>query len=365
MTLTTIPADDRLDLAPHVGQRSATFRFRLVDAVTGAPLGDLTPLRDSRPTLVHDTTRTIKRSTDLRFERADTAAINTLTDRITIAMLIGGVEHPLGRYMFIDQVRRRFTAGIRSDAAIVDEMFIIDQQLDRAFTARTDVIILNNIKVRDSADRTLREFLNRYPVTYDIAEPTPFPGVGSWSAGIYGGQVVDALAMQGDYFSPWFGNDGKMHFIRSFDPADHVVDLDFDTGNRVIRGSVAESDDLLQAPNRFVVVSNSNIFEDPAVGTYDIPATAPHSIQNRGFVISDVQSLQLGTPDQAAAVARNIGLRHTVFERVALDTAPDPRHDSYQVIRWRGFNWLELSWSLQLSEGGNMRHILRKAYTGA
>jgi hypothetical protein len=52
-----------------------------------------------------------------------------------------------------------------------------------------------------------------------------------------------------------------------------------------------------------------------------------------------------------------------VFERVELSTPPDPRHDSHNVIRWQGENWLELAWSMPLVEGGEMRHVLRKAYT--
>ena len=43
-------------------------------------------------------------------------------------------------------------------------------------------------------------------------------------------------------------------------------------------------------------------------------------------------------------------------------TIPDPRHDGYDVIRWQGFNWLELGWSLPMIEGSSMSHTLRKSY---
>jgi hypothetical protein len=100
----------------------------------------------------------------------------------------------------------------------------------------------------------------------------------------------------------------------------------------------------------------------PIVGTYDVPASAPHSIINRGFVIPDTRDAQLATQLQATAAARNIGLRATVYERVTLNTSIDPRHDSYNVIHWAGANWLELSWSMTLSPGAPMQHTMRKAY---
>ena len=51
-----------------------------------------------------------------------------------------------------------------------------------------------------------------------------------------------------------------------------------------------------------------------------------------------------------------------MFETVSVTTALDPRHDSYDVIRWQGENWLETAWSMDLAEGGNMTHQLRKSY---
>ena len=75
-----------------------------------------------------------------------------------------------------------------------------------------------------------------------------------------------------------------------------------------------------------------------------------------------MENLQVADADQARAVARGIGIRQTVFERVSLTTAPDPRHDSYNVVVWQGEKWLELAWSMALVEGGTMNHLLRKGY---
>ncbi len=126
-----------------------------------------------------------------------------------------------------------------------------------------------------------------------------------------------------------------------------------------------ETDDLLTAPNRFIVISNvSSDSSAPVTASFDVPASAPHSIQNRGFVVAQVEDLQVPDPTQAMAVAKNLALRQTIFEQVTLTTAPDPRHDSYNVVWWQGEPWLELSWSMALVEGGAMNHLLRKAYRG-
>ncbi len=85
-------------------------------------------------------------------------------------------------------------------------------------------------------------------------------------------------------------------------------------------------------------------------------------IAARGFVIPEVVNLPAGSNGQAAAMARNLGIRQAVFRRTSLSTAPDPRHDSYDVIRWQGVNWLELGWSMTLEEGAPMTHTLRRSF---
>jgi hypothetical protein len=351
-----VVADDTLDLTAPVGQRSATFRFDLVEATSGQNLGQLHPLQDTTPTLSHDTSRTIKRTLDnLTLGQADAAQVDPIAHRIQPSMVLGdGRTYPLGRYMFGDYTTYRFTAGTLASAALIDEMFIIDQPLTTAFDAGL---------LARSVDEVIKRLLLPVDVTLDI-EPSPFTAAHSaWPAGTSRAKVLQDLATQGGYLSPWFGHDGHLHVIRSFEPADRVANLDLDIGGRVLRGSVSEVNDLLSAPNRFIVVGNTGTTDTAVVGTYDVPNSAPHSITNRGFVIADVHELQITVLTQAAAAAAAIGRANTVFERTELSTVPDPRHNSYDVIGWLDQRWLELSWSMELREGGTMRHVLRKAYT--
>jgi hypothetical protein len=357
--LTTFPHDPILDLESWVGQRQATFRFDRSNGVTGEKLGEVTPLRGA--TLSHDTSRIIKRQLSLSLGIVDTAAINVVTDRISPFMVFpDGTEYPLGRYMFTDASRQVFSSGIPgqhtagglADVPLNDEMFLVDQQIEEGINAVGTPVATAIIEVLEDLDVQL------------VLEASPYTSMESWGIGTSRGSILEALSVSGDYFSPWFGNDAKLHFIRSFDPAAQLPDFDYDENNKVLRDAILETDDLLTAPNRFIVVSNaSSNPETETVGTADVPANAPHSIPNRGFVIPLVQDLQLSDSTQATAVAQGLAQRFTVFERVGLTTPPDPRHDSYNVIRWQGENWLELAWTMPLVEGGGMSHLFRKAYT--
>lgn len=350
MTLTTQPLNTDLDLTAGVGQRSESFRFVLINGLTGGPIGELTPLRTG--TLSHDTNRTIKRSLSLSLGVADTAAINPISDRLDLYMTVNGTEYPLGRYVFTNFGKQRFTSGDLSSMTLTDEMYIIDQAIEVGFTARSRAV-----------SYSIGQVLADYPFTYTI-EGSDFIAAQSWSAGTRRGQVLADLSLAGDYFTPWFGNDKVLHFIRSFDPVLKVPAFDLDAGRSVSRGGIQETNDLLTAPNRFVVISNAA--EDgqaPVYGSADIAPSAPHSIANRGFVIPDVRDLQLSTSQQAVAVARSLAVRQSVLEYVNLSTVIDPRHDSYDVVHWDNQLWLEVAWSISLAPGTQMTHTLSKAYS--
>jgi hypothetical protein len=352
VTLTNFPHDPLLDLDPWIGQRSASFRFERINAVTGEFLGEINPLRNAQ--LSHDTTRTIKRQLSITLGVVDTAAINSVQERVDLYMVFpGGQEYPLGRYMYTDQTRQKFTSGNMSTCTLNDEMFRVDQPLEVGLNGTGRTVLFNiELALSDITDIEL------------TIEGGSIISNSAWTIGAARGQVLETLALTGDYFSPWFGNDRKLHFIRTFDPADQVPDFDFDAGNQVLRAGIVENDNLLTAPNRFIVISNNaEDPSEPAVGSYDIPRNAPNSIENRGFVIAKVTDTQATNPGHADLIARNIGIRETVFETVNLTTAPDPRHDSYNVIQWDGSLWLELGWTMSLIEGGTMNHIMRKSYS--
>lgn len=370
--------------------RGSTFLFKLVDVITGMDAGTITPLRDSVPTLSHDTDRGVKRTLTLALDTRDTALFDTITHRVDVSMLTGdGRTFPLGRYMAASDSRMPTTAGDFGSLALVDEMFTVAQPISTSFTSTlTDSNIYWDGVPRSSAYTTIQRFLDRYTLfnpDADTGSLTTSVGVnlsvrsrlerdiefsnylvsGSWQTGTDGTSVISDIATAGDWFTPWMGNDGQFHMIRSFDAEEAVPRFDFDRQKNVFRNSITRTNDLLNAPNRIIVVSNSGMAEtrtQPVVGTFDIPDSAPHAISRRGFVIPEVIDMQIETRAQAEVVARNIGTHQRVVERVELSTPPDPRHDSYDVIRWNDLLWLETGWSMSLVEGGQMSHRMQRIF---
>lgn len=369
MVLTKFPYDPLLDLAPWVGQRQCTYRFQLINGTSGENKGEINPIRNA-PTLSHDTSRTIKRQLNLSFGVTDTAYIDAISDRVLVFMVFpDGQEYPLGRYVFTDQSNQVFSSGNLANVVLNDEMYIIDQQITQGFDGSTISLAAANPTSSVSTFQTagfpitstIASLLNDLPVQVKI-EPSPFNSVQSWGIGTRRGSIVEALALTGDYFSPWFGNDYLMHFIRAFNPADEIPDFDWDAGNQVMRSSIVHNSNILNAPNRFVVISTGPVNKEPTAATANVPPGAPHSFEKRGFIITDTRDVSAVTTAQCQAIAQNLVERQMIFETVNITTAPDPRFDSYNVIHWQGENWLELAWSMPLSEGSPMTHTLRRAF---
>lgn len=364
MTVTTFGPDALLDMPAYRGQRQASFRFLLWDNTSRSVLRELHPYKDANPTLTHNTTRTIPRQiSNLFFDKRDTADLNVISNRLKLQMVFPGrTPYNLGTYQFLDRSRYTSSAGVESTTTAADSMFIVDQQRTSSYTAgkySNDGTLVSFHQV----DQSIAEVLKGIPIGY-LSEPSNYYSLGAWAAGAQTGGILNDLAVDGDYFAPWFDHTDTLRFIRSFDPATKIPDFDYDANPCIFKDTIVKTDDLISAPNQFVVISNGSVSNNSAAvtGIYDIPSSAPHSALNRGFTVPQVFDWQVDTSTQANAIAFNIAQRQTIFERISFSIAPDPRHDSYNVFKFDGANWLELSWSLPLMEGSNMEITARKAY---
>lgn len=352
-------AADLLNLPLHVGQRAVTFRFDLIDGPTGVNRGILTPLRDSPPSLSHDTTSTIsRRVSGLMLGVADAALIDPLRDRVEISMVLGdpaATTYPLGRYMVADDIQQQTSSGSIRPLTLFDEMFIIDQKLTAAFDARGQLV-----------NQAVPRLLDGLPIGDLVIDSTDQTCTNGWSAGTSRATALIDMAKVGGYFKPWFTHGNQLRVLRAFEPASQVPDINLDDPPRVLRDSISRISDLPAAKNRFVVISNSvsDASAAPVVGTYDVPSSAPYSIAQRGFAIPEVLDAQVSSATQAQVYARTIGLQQAIYERIELTTAPDPRHDGYDVVLFDGVLWLETGWAMTLTPGGAMRHTMRRAYPG-
>lgn len=350
--LTTVDRDTFLDLDESVGLRTSTFRFVHYDGTTGEALGDITPYIGGA-SLNHDTSRVVKRSVSLSLGIADASVINPLTDRVAIYMLLNGVSWPLGKYMFTSDILNVTSIGNLASVQLVDEMLRIDQAISSPFYSFQDQIpeAVRNL-LRDVDDVNLR--IEASDLTSAVSAPL----------GSRRGSILGSLSLQGGYQTPWMDHSGDFRMIRTVDASTAVPSIDFDTEDRIFVDNIVKDSDILDAPNRFIVVGNgNNALNVPVVGSYDVPPSAPHSKENRGFVIPYVTQMQVNTTREAKAAARLIGTNYTIAERVSLSTPPDPRHDSYDVCIFQGQRWLETSWRMTLQEGGSMSHTLLRAYS--
>lgn len=366
--MTTFVPNAALDIARWVGQRQYSFTFELLDGPTGVSRGYVHPRRDVGSVITHDTTRTIKRTVTLEFERDDTTLIDTIRDRIKICMLVGGAAYPLGTYMFIDGTAQVTTAGRMGLMQLVDEMFIIDQPLDDSFSALPGQPDTTDA-VGENVATVIKRLLLRYPLIRSVVvESTAGRTIGSWPAGTAGSKTLNDLTLDGFYWPAWFDNMGTLRVVQSWDPATATPQFDWDENQQVIRNSVVRSDNLLSSPNRFVVISNALPSEaqanpDPIIGRYVLPASAPHAFANRGFYITVTQDIQVSSSFQAYQAAKALSVRNYPFEKAEMQTLIDPRHDGFDVIKWDDEYWLETAWTIPLSENGDMSHTLQKVYS--
>jgi hypothetical protein len=355
---------DWISCQSWMGQQQYTYEFELVDGITGLSKGLVRPDRGSTVTLSHDTTRLVKRTVSgLTLMPSDAVRVNTVRDQIYIRMVTpDGEEYPLGMYRFVDNSRIDASYGQISSTSLADEMWIIDQPLSKSFSAAA----IPPDKYGEPVDNAAQRLLAGFKLKIKF-ESTSYKSLGSWQAGTSRAQALGELARDGAYWPPWFDNDGVLRLVQSFDPALRLATFDWDDVHCVVRDTVVYTDNLIDAPNRFIVISNADTQSDvgsrPIWGTYDVPASAPHSFANRGFLIVDRRDEQVTSSAQAKKLARSTALLEAPFELLEVSTLPNPLHDSYDIIRWDGFNWLETSWSLPLVTGGLMRHTLQKVYT--
>lgn len=373
--LANTPADQSFSPHPGLGQQVASFRYEVVNGVTGVRIGEVTPLRSTIPVLVHNTQNTIMRTlTGFNLGAADTAALNPITDRIKVFMVVANPdgttsEYPLGRYMYSANNYQVLSGGDLAQNSLYDEMFIVDQLMTTPFSTMVLDATFGSFSTINSFFGALKILLaplvDAGLLDYRVSGKNSTIG-GSWPSGTSRAKVLSDLCSQANRFQPWFDNNGVMQIIDSFNPASKEADFDFDDVPVVHRDSISYTNDFINAPNTFIAVNNSGITNGvglEASGTYTVPPTAPWSVQNRGFVIPYYIETQVATPSASmASIAQTYAEQYDVFERAQMSTATDPRHDSYDVVRWQNANWLEIAYSIQLQAGAPTIRTLRKAY---
>ncbi len=353
-----LQANALLDL--HTSARSATWQFTLLrdDKI----IGMLDVDRETPPSLSVDTSRSIKRTlTNVQLLPSVLDEVNVITDRVRVSMkLHDDTVWNQGLFMFADVSDAVVTQGLDVSAlSLVDHLLIVDQKITESVSYAPSTVITEIIT----------SLLAELPISFVII---PSGAIISsveaiaWPAGTSRLRIVNELALMIGYHDLYFDNDGigQMGPAPSpeLEPQANVIPYPYEDG-RTYLGSTTKSTNILDLPNRFVVV-NGGAGDTPIFGVYDIPASAPHSFVNRGYLVTEVsqqQGIETTLDAQVAAQALARSWRFPM-ETIEFSSAPDPRHDHFNVIDFEGNLFLELAWSMSLRDGIEMRHTIRRTY---
>jgi hypothetical protein len=353
-----VPTTDDILNLNGVLRRADRFKFVLCDRNLD-PIGELHPSSESTPSIDNDTSsQSSRRLRGLRLLPSEQAAVNVLTDRLRVYMVLqNGEEFLLGTFLWGDESRPLRSWGEEQHSELVDLSYILNQPTTRVFGwgrgALINLIIyflifragfkFDDIKVIGSeSQRNLQEPL-------------------SWQPGARWFDMLTDLGNLVGFAPPWFDRYGLLHFDNAPDPqiAEPTVP-DYEAGGRVVRDSIVHTSDLIKAPNEFAVFDSGT--SSLKTGRYVIPSSAPHSYANRGYHVGLVESVQgMATQAQANNAAKNLARSKSLaYEWLNFQSTADPRHETYDIVDAFGQRWLETAWSLELKSGGTMSHTLRR-----
>lgn len=356
--------------AGDVGIRTEGIRFDVLDQDLNL-LGTLALDRTAVPSISNDVNRTIRRQisnlvvqprplSDQNATRFYAEDLSTLGARVRPVWLLGtGEEYNLGIFLFGDDSKTLYSWGEPRDCIGVDQMVLLDQDLAVSVGYPVDTVISDALN--EQADAlgigTTRRVIEASGTL--IAEPI------AWAAGrdTYT-RVFEGLCAAAGFLPPYFDNDGILTCRAAPDLTTAVPDFTYGYGTVVINGSAVMSSDILTAPNRYIAVSSS-AQDSPIVGTFDVPAAAPHSFENTGrritrtISIQGLESVAAAYAAAAAEYARDSG----TYTWLQFDTPVDPRHDTFNIIAFDSVNYREQAWSIQCRAGGVMHHDARGTYS--
>lgn len=353
------PTTDQILDCDGVRRRADDFRFDLHDGATDQLIGELSP-DYSRPAVVsNDTGRAVRRQLNSVHLPPSELRDIAPTDRLRPIMVVqDGTEFRLGTFTIADQGDATSNRGLARDTTWYDRCNALNQKTEHtiAFGKGSPIVLA-----------LLGVLLEVVPVDEIVSAPESDATFGApvqWPPGTNRITILDTMTDLLGWLPVFMQEDGFVQFldVPDLDTADPT--LSYELGGRIFDGSVLTSNDLLTAANRFVVYETSG--RSTVTGRYDVPASAPHSIANRGgLVIPDVSTVQgLGSTSAANKYAKSKALTGQKIYRWASFTGPaDPRHGTWTVLSFLGETWLEIAWQLTCRPGpASMTHKLRRVY---
>lgn len=351
--------NDRLDLAPGIGQVASSVRYVLLSNLR-QPIGEVHPFQDSTPSVSHATQSTVMRTLRNVVLRGDEANdVDVFRDTIQPRWVLeDGTEWPMGVFYFTGRSKNWRSDRLVVPVSLGDGGALLTEKCDRtiAIPPYGDVAkTMDEVVARAGIIAVERSFVDTRTL-----EPQ------AWPAGTTWGSILSDLCQLVGFFPPHFNNDGVLRLRPALQldaqPADHSYFTD--TTSRVVVDSMVEDDNLLDMPNAHVVVSsdavNSEVWAIAFVDWY-----APNSVERIGRIKPEIHKVQ-GLADTATAqkMADAFAASQQInYREINFSSTPDPRHDAYDVVNFNGNLYRETAWSLPLKAGSEMSHTITKSGT--
>lgn len=342
-----------LDLRPEVGQVGCTWRWDLVND-TGGVLGQIHPALGA--TLTNDTNASAYRTIrNVSIRQSEWADINIFTDYVRLWMVLeDGTQWSQGVFALTSDERVEGTLETPLSTTLVDKRFLLDSTMPFSYGIRNGALV--------------------YPAMVRVAELYGIPdaaitdtgarvggGPVNWPPDATGLSILASLCQRAGFHPPYFDNAG----ILTLRPP---VALQLGQGHvynrrngRIRQGALSRSTNLLDAPNAFKVISTGATSNEVYATAYVNP-TLPHAKEQTGRVRIKAIRRQ-GLADRAAclAVAQSYARADAGrYATMTLESVPDPRHDTFDLVEIDGDPYREVSWAMALEPGGTHSHKVVK-----
>jgi hypothetical protein len=339
-----------------VRRRADQFRFELIDQ-TNTVIGEVHPDMNRAPTINNDSSAAVPRVlSSFYLTAAEGTDVDTFSDRVRpVGILQNGAEFSLGVFLWATDSEPVRPWGSERASTLSDKMVALNQG-----TAQT-IGFGKGADIGLAALGLALDVFTEDEVNIDAIDADLGVGV-THPIGTSRRQILAELMKLVGFLPPWINRDGVLQLVAT--PNMDTVDpaLVYEAGGRVIDGSIARSNDQLDAPNVFRVYEQSG--QTSLIGEYRIPASAPHSVENRGYEVCDPQPMSgLKTQARADAAAKALAVTmNTTYRWWSFDSPFDPRHDTWDPVVVFGETGMETKSSMVLRSGGRHNHLVRLVY---
>lgn len=319
--------------------------------------GELHPVADRVPTITNDTTGNVPRSlTGLELPASEVLDINPASDRLRPVMTLqNGDRFEWGIYKWSADSQPERPWGVERASSLTDKLVMLNQgsrtTLGWGKGADVGLIVLALVQEVFPLDQLQVDAIDA-ELGVGISHPLGTPVR----------QILTELMKLIGFLPPHTGNTGLLRLVDTPDMATADPALVYEAGGRIIDGTIAYSNTLLDAENVFRAYENSG--QAQLIGEYRIPASAPHSVENIGYEVCEPQQVAgLATQAQADRAAKALATtRGATYRMASFDSCADPRHDTYDPVTFLGSVWLEQRQVMECRSGGAHSHLLRQVY---